>query len=807
MYQHGLPLGVGHEVASVWAIAVGYPQGDTGAMRTHGLNASGARRSGALRTGLARLRPRAWLVFLGGGLGLAVAGALIGDEKAFQPLLNAMGLAAAVAILAGVRMHHPARHLPWQLIALCTALTTIGIGMVPRTGDVAIVGQAMTGAGFVAGFSGFVMLMRGRIPGGERAAFLDAAILASGTGVLIWAFGFAPYLLAGQGNTAAVAAFFYPAIVASAAVAPLWFLGGAHRPATRLLVLLALLTLALTFMDMLRGVIGHGAFPGPYLLAEFASLAVVSAAALHPSMAIAAERHSSEFRPIGRRRIVALAAALLVNPATLAIEVASGRQVDPAPYLVGGTLIGILVIARLGGALRQLGESLGERDSLMELLRRQALFDALTSLPNRSFFNDRLTAAIANRSADRLLAVLLVDLDDFKAVNDSYGHEAGDALLVAVGERLRKATREGDTAARFGGDEFVIALPACADPLMPIGIAKRVLAMLGEPFDVGGHSLTVSASIGVAVADPGDRTIDDLVRKADVAMYLAKSHGKGRVEVFEPSMQAAAPTKLQLQTDLAAGITAGDLRLHYQPVVDLDTGRTIGFEALVRWLRDGQLIPPLDFIPLAESSGLIGPLTDWVIEEACRMTAATGRRGERPWVSVNLSSSQLVRQDIVARIGRTLEATGLAADRLIVEITESSLLEIDVARPALERLSEIGVRVAIDDFGTGYSALSYLAHLPIDIVKIDRWFVHALQKAGPEEAIASAIIALAKRLKLTTIGEGIETAAQLDQLASLGCDLGQGFFLGVPAPEQHLRPVSSSRRSRARQASLGSLIA
>jgi EAL domain-containing protein (putative c-di-GMP-specific phosphodiesterase class I) len=308
------------------------------------------------------------------------------------------------------------------------------------------------------------------------------------------------------------------------------------------------------------------------------------------------------------------------------------------------------------------------------------------------------------------------------------------------------------------------------------------------------------------VAASIDQTADDLVRNADVAMYLAKSRGKGRFEIFEPSMQAAATTQLQLRADLAAGIEAGDLRLHYQPVVDLGTGRTVGYEALVRWLRDGRLVPPGEFIPMAETSGLIGPLTDWVLDEACRIAVELGTPRDRPWVSVNMSSSQLLRQDLVARLGRTLEATGLAPERLVMEITESSLLEIDVARPALERLSEVGVRVAIDDFGIGYSALSYLARLPIDIVKIDRSFVAALQHAGPEEAVASAIIALAKRLGLTTIGEGIETAAQLDQLVRLGCDLGQGFHLGRPGAidDPHRSPLPRRRLTATpRVASIG----
>ncbi len=351
--------------------------------------------------------------------------------------------------------------------------------------------------------------------------------------------------------------------------------------------------------------------------------------------------------------------------------------------------------------------------------------------------------------------------------------------------------RDGDTAARYGGDEFVIALPACTDPDTPSRVARRILAALAEPFDIGGRSVSGRASIGVAVAGPDDGTIDDLVRNADVAMYVAKSRGKGRFEVFDPSMQVAAMSQLQLQTDLAAGISAGDLRLHFQPVVDLRTGRTTGFEALVRWLHDGQLIVPADFIPVAESSGLIGPLTDWVLDEACRRMASLDDAGHRPWVSVNVSSSQLLRPDTVARVRASLERSGLAADRLVLEITESSLLDIGIARPVLERLSDLGVRVAIDDFGTGYSALSYLARLPIAIVKIDRSFVVALEQEGPEEAIAAAIIALAKRLGLTTIGAAgpADCRAAPTVWPRSAVLLGQGFYLSRSAsPALDIRP-------------------
>ena len=770
-------------------MVIGRPTTEAYGMGKHGLNAPLPARHASMRPGLVRLRRRAWLMFLGVGLGAALGAGLVGDGVAVRPLLIVMGLAATVAVLIGVHEHRPAKVLPWRLLAGCTLATTVGGVFVPMSGVLAVLGQLMTVAGSVAGMVGFVMLIRGRIPGGDRAALLDAAILASGTGVLIWAFGFAPFAIAAHQSSVVAVAFFYPTLILLAMVARMWFLAGAHRPATRLIVMLVVASNAIILFDLLRGMAGNGAFTAPGLLATAAELAFLGAAALHPSMAILPEHLPADVRHVSRRRIVALTAALLVNPATLAIEVSSGQQLDPAPYIIGGALIGFLVIGRLGDAMRELGESLRERESLADRLRHQALYDGLTSLPNRRYFTDRLASDFANRSIDRPLAVLLIDLDEFKAVNDTYGHVAGDNLLIAVGKRLRGALRDTDIAARLGGDEFVISLPACATPLIPVQVGERVLAAFADPFDIGRHRVAVGASIGIAIAGPEDESADDLVRNADIAMYLAKSRGKGRLEVFDESMQADAITQLQRVTDLAAGIVGGELRLHYQPVVDMRTGQAIGYEALVRWLRDGQLVPPMEFIPLAESSGLIGPLTDWVVAEACRTTAPWGKPGDRPWVSVNLPSSQLVREDMVAYLAGALEASGLSPNRLVIELTESSLVDIDVARPAIERLSELGVRLAIDDFGTGYSALSYLARLPIDILKIDRSFVTALAEEGPEEAIAAAIIALAKRLGLTTIGEGIETAPQLDRLAALGCDLGQGYYLGRPAPDEDRRPT------------------
>ena len=389
------------------------------------------------------VRPRPWLVFLIVGIGLASGAAIIGDHRAAEPWLTAASLVAAATMAIGVRIHRPTRPWPWRLIALCTLLTSIGIGIVPATGETQLLGQALAGLGYAAGFGGFILLIRGRMPGGERSAFLDAAILAAGTGVLIWAFGFGPLAVAARQSSIATAAFFYPALIATAVVARMWFLPGAHRPATRMIVLLVISSLGIAILDMVRGFIGQDAFAGPI------------SSPSSPRWPLP-ERRPSIHRWRSARSAGTWARSGLVRggwsrsssrcsyPATLGIEVALGRTIDPAPYLIGGVVIGLLVIARLGDALRQLGDSLRERESLMDLLQHQALYDALTSLPNRNLFNDRLAADFAHQGPGRVLAVLLVDLDDFKAINDSYGHETGDSLLARVRQRLRPAVRDGD---------------------------------------------------------------------------------------------------------------------------------------------------------------------------------------------------------------------------------------------------------------------------------------------------------------------------------------------------------------------------
>lgn len=489
--------------------------------------------------GFTGVRRWLWPAFLVVGLIVAVAAARTNDDAAIQPAVNAAGFATAAATVFGVWLHRPARRLPWLLVAASALITTVAMGVLPRTTVAAEVAELLLGIGYLTGFWGYLLLVRGRMPGGDRGAFLDAAIIAAGAGVLIWAFGLAPYMSGGRESFAS-SAFFFIALIASGTVIRLWLTPGPQRPTTRLLVLLVLASNAIILLQMFREITGDQAISGPYHFAEVAALAFIGAAALHPSMAISDRTVVQRERTVGRRRLVALTGALLVNPATLAIAHLRGGTPDPAPYLVGGVLIGVLVVARLGEVLRELGDSLQQRDLLTDQLRHQAMYDALTDLPNRVLLEQLLLQACANPVRRGRLAVLLIDLDGFKDVNDSYGHAVGDAVLVAVAGRIQAGVRAEDTAARLGGDEFIVVLSDSPGEAHAADLGRRLIDALGQPYEIGDLRISVSASVGVAVNGPDAPEPDEFMRRADVAMYDAKARGKGRLVVYE-SPSGATP--------------------------------------------------------------------------------------------------------------------------------------------------------------------------------------------------------------------------------------------------------------------------
>jgi diguanylate cyclase (GGDEF)-like protein/PAS domain S-box-containing protein len=440
---------------------------------------------------------------------------------------------------------------------------------------------------------------------------------------------------------------------------------------------------------------------------------------------------------------------------------------------------------------------ISERKAFEEQLRHMAFHDHLTGLPNRALFMDRVEHALARANSQQTsIAVLFIDLDNFKVVNDSLGHAAGDRLLNTLSTRLRACLDPRATLARFGGDEFTILLEDVAGPGDAQEVAERLREVFRRPIGIAEREVFATASIGIAVSTPGKDTPGDLVRNADVAMYRAKANGRAGFVVFDRALDAVAVGRLELETDLRAALDRGELEVHFQPIVHLPTGRIRDMEALVRWRhpRHG-LIPPDRFIPLAEETGLIIPMGMWVLETACRQLRAWrtcfGSRSDVA-VSVNLSARQFQHPTLVEDVRRVLDETGLEPSSLMFEITESiAMRDAAAAADILAKLKDVGVRLAIDDFGTGYSSLSYLHRFPIDVLKIDRSFISRLRNERHDVAIVEAVIALARGLNMEVTAEGIETNEQLTQLEQLGCHNGQGYYFGRPMPADSVTQVLS----------------
>jgi len=419
-------------------------------------------------------------------------------------------------------------------------------------------------------------------------------------------------------------------------------------------------------------------------------------------------------------------------------------------------------------------------------LLQAAFYDPLTGLPNRALFKDRLEVAFARAKGREAapFAVLFLDLDRFKVVNDSLGHRAGDELLVQIARRLESCRRAGDTVARLGGDEFTLLVEGVSTADEAIAVSERVHRSLAPPYLIEGHEVFAGASIGIALGGPATERVEHLLRDADTAMYRAKVRGS-RHAVFDSSMHERAMAALRIENELRRALERGEMRVHYQPIVELASGRTLGVEALVRWEhRERGLVQPSEFIPLAEETGLVVPLGRWVLDEACRALAALP---ERINLSVNLSGRQLLQQEFCQELREMLARCRIEPSRLRLELTESMLIGNGAAaRAALTQLRGTGVRLCIDDFGTGYSSLSYLHELPIDALKIDRSFVGAMGDDERKIKIVQSILVLGKSLGIDVVAEGVETSQQAELLRRLGCEQAQGYFFARPVPLEQL---------------------
>ncbi|MEW6225377.1 MAG: bifunctional diguanylate cyclase/phosphodiesterase [Chloroflexota bacterium] len=756
-------------------------------------------------------------MLLGTG-GLVVAGYLLGPAGGGW-LVRASGLVLALlAMAASMRGLADSNLRAWRVIALGTSLIAAGMLLLhgPPETPSEMAASALGLVGYLIAAAGVVRLTREGDPDNDLSIVLDATIATGAIATIAWFLLVRPWFEAGGGGTfagATLALGFVSVDVAMVyvVVPALWV----QRVVTRSHVLLAATLLAASISHF--GVFGVytsvGYEPGqPTDIARLLAVPLVAAAALHPSARdIRRVRRRGQDARLVRFRMLAIATSLFITPLLLlrfaVREVQAGANIEPPPGLppvemdaaAAMIVLSVLVCGRLFLTLARLEQVVQGRDHLELELKRQALSDHLTGLPNRSAFSARLAHALA-RAEPGSAAILFCDLDDFKTVNDTLGHAAGDEVLRAVAARLREAIRGGDLAARLGGDEFAVLLTGLDDPAGADTIARRVQAAFEAPFRVADMALAVQVSIGVAVAGAGATAIG-LMRDADIAMYLAKDRGKARTERFEPSMRAANDRRLILQGDLAGAVARGEFRLVYQPTMNLGAETIVGAEALLRWQHpDRGLLLPADFTPVAEQSGAIVPLGRWVLKTACRQMRAWLDGGASPGahVSVNVAAAQLVDPRFEGDVRSSLATAGLPASNLMLEISEGVLADVDAAGPMLESLKRLGVRIAIDDFGTGYSAMSYLAGYPIDVLKIDRSFVALLTHDEHGRSLVRSILQVARNLRLVTIAEGIESDEQRRILIRLGCSFGQGHLLGRPtAPEEVGAMLTGAARGRA----------
>lgn len=466
-----------------------------------------------------------------------------------------------------------------------------------------------------------------------------------------------------------------------------------------------------------------------------------------------------------------------------------------------------------------------DRKRVEEMLAHHTLHDVLTNLPNRSLFLDRLQRAVtrARRRAGYSFAVLFIDLDEFKVLNDSLGHSAGDELLVQISRRLAASFRDTDTVsrtateepapaethdfARLGGDEFTVLLEDITNVGDAVRVAQRILEALAKPFVLTGQEVVVSASIGIAMSCPSYSEAEHLIRDAELAMYRAKRAGKARCEVFDPAMHANAVRRLTLETDLRKAIESGEMRVYYQPIIALGTGRIVGFEALSRWQRADQLVPPSEFIPIADETGLILAINRLLLLDSCHQLRAWQLRfPSEPGLSmsVNIAPKQFAQPDLVRNIRSAIADTGVSPDSLHLEIMETTAMgEADTATQTLMELQAIGVRLSIDDFGTGYSSLSRLQRLPVDCLKVDRSFISSMEENRDNQEIVRLIIAMAHTLNLKVVAEGTETERQISTLKGWDCEMAQGYFFSRPVPAEAITELLQKSASSAAAAASG----
>ena len=771
---------------------------------------------------------RSWKPFALGGVAWTIL-YFASNNPAVQDVMYPLtGLFAGLAILFGIRRNRPESKSAWVLFATGLFLWTIGdsiwscyelvlheVAPWPSAADAIY----LVGTSFLV--LGLIRMLRQRFPGGDIDGVVDAVIIAVGVGTLSWAFLISPYATdPGLGTMAKVVSTLYPVsdILLLAIVARLFLGPGARSTSHRLLaggLVLLLVSDSVYSVQGLNGsyYTGH-LVDGGWILFYL----LVGAAALHRSIAADTTSVLGDVHKPSRTRLALLIAAASMAPLTMLVQRERGVSVD-VPLIAGASLVVfILVVFRMERLLRTvagknaqlqsqgtlLRSSLDDRTKLESRLRHQALHDPLTSLPNRVLFRDRLDQALQHMSrSNGTLGLLFIDLDDFKIVNDTLGHEAGDLYLVEAAERLRRMIRTSDTAVRLSGDEFALLLEQTTGRAAAAMVAGRVLTAMRQPFILSGRVIPMPVSIGIAWTDDPSTTSLEMQRQADIAMYSAKHHGKDRYVVFEPSMQKEAIGSQRRRADLPKALERDQLRAVYQPIVDLASGRITGAEALVRWQHpvDG-LVSPAEFLPQAEEAGIIFDLDMWMLEQACTQLAAWRGLSSNPTfgINVNLSAGSLQHDDLVDRVTSILSATRTDPTNVVMELTETLLVgDVEATASRLRELKAHGLRIAIDDFGTGYSSLAYLRCFPIDILKIDKSFVDGAALGSKDSSFAGTIIALADQLQLSTVAEGVEDHDQVTALLDMGASSAQGFYFSRPVDAAVMKGLISGEAALPRK--------
>jgi diguanylate cyclase len=735
-----------------------------------------------------------WRAFLLVGV-LAVALYRLVPRGGWQDLAYlAIGSTSVTAIAIGMRMHHPVRRKPWRLMLVGQLLWVIGDAVDSFNRDVRNVTSypALTDLFYLAAYpllgAGLFLLIRGRRPRHDLAGLLDSATVTAGLALLSWVLLAEPTLAEwDQSVAAATVSAVYPFgdILLVGLLIRLVTTPGGRTPSLRWLLTAGFLLVA---GDTISAAVGlySSSSTDAFDVIWLASYVAWGTAALHPSMFSLSEPTSGVDGGFSRARLAAMCLATMVAPAILGVQAAIGGPLDVWPVVVGSVLMFLFVVARMRVAIHQIIEANRRRDELQDELAYRAVHDSLTDLPNRAQAMRLIDAALnrAQRSG-AMIGLLFIDLDGFKAVNDTLGHGAGDEVLRTVAQRLREKVRGGDVVSRVGGDEFVVLLEPVESEAEAALVANRLIETASEPIITPVGEARIGASIGVAISQDGSIDPPGLLHEADRAAYRAKSAGRGRAEMFDDAFRQHLDERSELEAALGVAIAEDTLDVYYQPIIDVATSRARGYEALVRWDRPGiGVVPPIDFIPTAEASNLICELDAWVLNRATAQLAQWTRTNAAECASltmaVNISGRHVSNRRIIRDVTSALESSGIDPHRLVLEITETVLLEDLIAIHHLEQLRELGVSVSIDDFGIGYSSVSRLQQLPVDSVKIDQSFLDPSRRASRE--LLRLMVETAHALGLPVIAEGVEEEDQLQTLRAINCESAQGFLFARPMP-------------------------